>query len=198
MAWIPDVNPNELIESAWGNDIRDRTVTPFTNAAERVAAIPTPDAGMVTYLTASDTLEYWNGTSWRMVGPGQLAYKTVLTQQAGISTSPVDITGLSATVTLPAGRRVQLTASISFYKSAPDGSGYSTAQLTDGAGGLLMDRNTNHAASSYASLYIVNRFEPLAGVSTWKVRAATNVGFVNIEPSSLFIVEDVGPASMPD
>ena len=64
-AWIPDVVPDQTIESAWGNTIRDRTVTPFANVAARTTAIPTPKAGMVTWLDDVKRLEVYNGTVWR-------------------------------------------------------------------------------------------------------------------------------------
>src|SRR5262245_38149282 len=72
-AWIPDVVPDELIESAWGNSIRDRTVTPFANAAARDAAITTPKTGMVCWLTDHAALFVYDGTAWRTLPRGRLA-----------------------------------------------------------------------------------------------------------------------------
>lgn len=198
MAWIPNVNPNELITSSWGNQIRDRVVNTFTDAAARTAAIPTPVAGMVTYLTASDSLEYWAGAAWLRVGPGQLAYKFSGATQSGIAQTAVDLTGLSATVTVAAGRRIQLTANVGFQKAAPDSNAWATVQVTDGANGLLMDRNVWVPAPSYTTLHMALRIEPGGGSSTWKLRASTAAGFVNALATSLLMVDDVGPASMPD
>lgn len=59
MAWIPNVNPNELVESAWGNTIRDHVVNTFASTAERAAAIPSPTIGMTTFIEASGRLETW-------------------------------------------------------------------------------------------------------------------------------------------
>jgi hypothetical protein len=64
MPWIPDVNPDELIESAWGNTIRDHVVHVFASEAERAAAIPAPDEGMVAYLTGSKVADVYSGTAW--------------------------------------------------------------------------------------------------------------------------------------
>lgn len=59
MAWIPNVNPSELIESAWGNTIRDHVVHVFASTAERAAAIPSPSLGMTTFQTDTGRLEVW-------------------------------------------------------------------------------------------------------------------------------------------
>lgn len=67
--WLPDVVADQTIESAWGNDVRNRTITPFTNAAERTQAIPAPIAGMLTYQLDTQTVEIWNGSAWVRTGP---------------------------------------------------------------------------------------------------------------------------------
>jgi hypothetical protein len=38
--------------------------TPFADDTARLAAIPTPEAGMITYLTSTNKLQAYNGTSW--------------------------------------------------------------------------------------------------------------------------------------
>lgn len=197
MAWIPNVNPNELITSAWGNQIRDRTVTPFVNAAERTAAIPTPAAGMFSYLTATDSLEYWNGAAWLRVGPAQLAYKATGADQAGIVNTTVDITGTSATVTVAAGRRIQLTADVGYYKAPGDGTGSAAFVVADGSNTALRTVNAWVVAPSFAQIHTVVRINPPTGANTYKLRASTGVGFLNILAGATLMVEDVGPSSMP-
>jgi hypothetical protein len=44
--------------------LMDQSVMVFTNADARGSAIPSPTEGMVSYLTASDSLEPFNGSSW--------------------------------------------------------------------------------------------------------------------------------------
>lgn len=43
--WVPDVTPRTIIESDWGNAIRDRVVHRFATGAERDAAWPDPPPG---------------------------------------------------------------------------------------------------------------------------------------------------------
>jgi hypothetical protein len=64
-AWVPDVVAGQTIESAWGNLIRDRTITPFANAAARDAAIPAPVAGMTCYLQSTGELLTYHAGAWR-------------------------------------------------------------------------------------------------------------------------------------
>lgn len=65
MGWIPDVVPDEPVESVWGNEIRDRTSTPFPNVAARDAAIPIPQFGQVVFIQEPIPLEYWwDGSKW--------------------------------------------------------------------------------------------------------------------------------------
>lgn len=64
MPWIPDVNPSELIESAWGNTIRNHVVNTVASAAERNASIPAPFVGQTVYVTGVNQFQVWNGTVW--------------------------------------------------------------------------------------------------------------------------------------
>lgn len=65
MSKIADVIAGTKILAAWGNAIRDRTVTPFVNAADRTTGLPSPIAGQTTYQDDSKVLEYWDGAAWR-------------------------------------------------------------------------------------------------------------------------------------
>lgn len=65
MALTPNVVSNTPITSAWGNEIRDRTVQKFATAAERTAQWPAPPVGAVSTLaTNPNTLYVWTGAAW--------------------------------------------------------------------------------------------------------------------------------------
>jgi hypothetical protein len=77
MGWIDDVAADEPIESAWGNSIRDRTVTPFANVAERDTSIPVPKEGQTAWLSDVNLMTVYNGTAWVPVPVGaRIAYAT--------------------------------------------------------------------------------------------------------------------------
>jgi hypothetical protein len=44
--------------------LMEQSVMVFTNATARDAALPTPNEGMVVYLTASDHFQVYNGSAW--------------------------------------------------------------------------------------------------------------------------------------
>ena len=78
--WMPDVVPDAPVESAWGNKIRNRSITPFNTLAERDAYITAPVVGMECYVIATDSLYYYNGTAWKGRPRGRIAYLPCATQ----------------------------------------------------------------------------------------------------------------------
>jgi hypothetical protein len=50
--------------------LMEQAVMVFGGTAARSSAIPTPSAGMVTYVTALNQLQYYNGSAWIAVGSG--------------------------------------------------------------------------------------------------------------------------------
>jgi hypothetical protein len=94
--WLPDVVPDQTIESAWGNTIRNRTITPFANAAARTAAIPAPIVGQTTYQEDTKTIETWNGSAWIVPGPHTVAIYQSMVANNSI-TNPATFQPLPAT-----------------------------------------------------------------------------------------------------
>lgn len=102
MAWIPNVNPNELVESAWGNTIRDHVVNTFASAAERTAAIPAPVAGMTSYRADAALLEVYRGGLWRpQIGTIVHSAVVAITDLNGTGLGLRDVTSVSQVVTFP-------------------------------------------------------------------------------------------------
>ena len=64
MGLTANVVANTPILSAWGNEIRDRSVQNFASAAERASQWVAPPEGAVSYLRDVDLLSFWNGTAW--------------------------------------------------------------------------------------------------------------------------------------
>jgi hypothetical protein len=69
VSWIADVIAGTKILSAWGNAIRDRTISPFVNATERTGSIPAPKVGMTAWQQDTAQLETFDGAVWQPVGP---------------------------------------------------------------------------------------------------------------------------------
>jgi len=67
MPEIPDVVAGEPVQSAWGNDLRDRSVQRYDDATDRDTLDPLPDAGAVCWLDDPGALEVYTGTEWLRV-----------------------------------------------------------------------------------------------------------------------------------
>ena len=44
--------------------LMNQMIQTFAGTAARGSALPTPTAGMITYLSDTNTFQYWNGTSY--------------------------------------------------------------------------------------------------------------------------------------
>ena len=64
MPEMPDVVSGEPVASAWGNDIRDRTVQRYADQAALAAESPLPEVGDLAFVDDSQSLLQWNGTTW--------------------------------------------------------------------------------------------------------------------------------------
>jgi hypothetical protein len=116
---MPDVVPDAPVESAWGNKIRNRTITPFATTAERDGYITAPVIGMECYVVATDSFYYYNGTAWKGRPRGRIAYVPLSTT---FQTSAVNTwqTGLSTpALTAPETRLVRVMAQASLVNAQP-------------------------------------------------------------------------------
>lgn len=69
MPEIPDVVTGEVIASTWGNDIRDRAVQRYANAATRTASVPAPEEGALSYLLDTNLVYVYDGAAWVTINP---------------------------------------------------------------------------------------------------------------------------------
>jgi hypothetical protein len=67
--WFDFVNGQTLPASRVQDYLMDQTVMVFANASARTSALPSPTAGMVTYLVDSGKLWFYNGSAWTLVTP---------------------------------------------------------------------------------------------------------------------------------
>lgn len=200
-AWLPNVVPDAPIESAWGNTIRDRTATPFANAAARTTAIPVPKPGQLSWLMDVKRVEIYDGAAWQPYSPGagQLAYKAQTADVQAVQTF-ADIPGLSATVTVPAGRRIQVTANLQLARGASEASGGAWPVITDAANISIAQRVVYVPQNFGMPAFVQVRISPNAGTYTWKARIqslSTSWITAQVGYGAWLAVDDVGPATMP-
>jgi hypothetical protein len=112
VALIPNVSPNELIESAWGNTIRDHVVQTFATVAERDTWTGAPN-GAVAMTLDSGTLWKRVGGAWLGVPSGTIAYgdTTAAYESGDIGTTAVSVL-VTPSVTLHAGRKYRASAGL--------------------------------------------------------------------------------------
>jgi hypothetical protein len=78
----------------------DQAVMVFDDSAARGSAIPTPSEGMVTYLKDTNQVQAYNGAAFAPIGTILQIVSTIKTDTfSSSSTTFVDITGLTATIT---------------------------------------------------------------------------------------------------
>jgi hypothetical protein len=64
MPELPDVVPGEPVASTWGNDIRDRTLQRYADAAARDTENPTPDPGDLAFTEDDGATWVYRSGGW--------------------------------------------------------------------------------------------------------------------------------------
>jgi hypothetical protein len=100
-------------------------VLPFADSAARTTALPSPSDGQYSYLQDTNSTEFWNGASWQAIGSGkilQIVNATKLDTFTTTSTTLVDVTGLSVTITpASASNTIMVFCSLALQSTAGDG-----------------------------------------------------------------------------
>jgi hypothetical protein len=153
------------------------------------------------------TLKRYNGTDWETIGlpvnvgmsPQTIGYAEVTANQSGITTE-TDLTGLTTTVTVPAGRRIRITAK-TWPASSVAGDEVDT-RIKEGAFFLQYARTKMGGLGSedqFTSVVIT----PPAGIHTYKVSMARASGTGSITNAaditypSYILVEDITGSTLP-
>jgi hypothetical protein len=124
---------------------------------------------------------------------GTLGYAQVTANQTGITTV-VDLTGLTVTVTVVAGRRIRIMGSATFQNNTLD----AIAEMTilEDATTIQTADITCRPASSNQLLDATVIRQPSVGSHTYKLKAAAGGGTVQMSASAtapaFILVEDIG------
>lgn len=93
------------IATTWGNNVRDSVITQHASYAALTSAITSPQEGMRSYLTDTDTNWYYKNAQWRLV-PGQLIYSKRDTSTSFLSNQAAGTfwtAYTTSTITVPVG-----------------------------------------------------------------------------------------------
>lgn len=135
---------------------------------------------------------------WPAGMPGTtLAYAQVTADQNGITTT-TDLTGLSVTVTVPAGRRIKITGSGLFQK---DATGNPSGLLIYEGGTQLAESLYSLGPSEWGTNTATAIITPTAGTHTYKLSAFASSGATSLRAAAtlpaFILVEDVTGSSLP-
>jgi len=104
----PYVESSDLVSNypAVSEDLAERVdlvgILPFADSTARTTALPTPTDGQYSYLQDTNSTEFYNGVAWVAAGGGKIlqVVSTIKTDTfTTASSSPVDVTGLSLSIT---------------------------------------------------------------------------------------------------
>lgn len=212
--YVPDVHAADALDPAWGNAIRDRGLQIFDVAANRDAAIVTPQVGQTGVLTTLSTAglyTYAGATDgWR--APWNLPWGavalTLLTSlsQAVTSTTGIDVTGSSTSFTAVANRLYRATAQIPSVQQSGSASAPTRIEITDTSNNNLADVFLqNLTVSGSGSRGSAGGEVILAGLAAGaflvKLRALVSAGTATLTGSTssqaFVLVEDIGPNGAP-
>ncbi len=135
----PDVVSGEIIDSTWGNDIRDRTLQRVASETDRNSSYPSPNPGDLVFVENIGEVQVWNGSTWltlvdltgaAFTGPITAASFTT-TNGEGIVASNGAITGISTDMrSVSAWMRLLTDGAPYFFRLVQGADGRVTAQTS--------------------------------------------------------------------
>ncbi len=141
--------------------------------------------------------EHAAGTEWvhaptaRDFALGEIGYAEVMADQGSITTI-VDLTSLTATVTVAAGRRIRISAGCRHSNS---GANSNVLYIREGSTTLQTASLIGSTSTQFLNGAVV--ITPTAGAHTYKLSAETGGGTMTMRASStspaFILVEDIGP-----
>jgi hypothetical protein len=167
----------------------------FADAAARTAAIPTPSEGMITYLEDTNAVEKYDGSAFVNVDTGKILQVVQVVKDDTFSTSSssaVDVTGLSATITpIATSSKVLVLLDVAWSMSATANRAIRPI-LTDGSNNDLMPAasGTSYILHQYQHSFTTNmaRFSAVklhspntTSAFTYKLRVSVDgdTGYIN-------------------
>lgn len=182
------------------------------NQSVQVRLVQAPTPGVHTYelraVRISGTGTWYaaagvTGPGWLLVedisggtggpGPISLGYAEVTADQAGITTTNVDLTGLAVTINVPAGRTIKITAHV--YTHNTSAGAQNVIRINEGATGLMSSALVAGAVSTIEKQIIQRVLTPTAGTHTYKLTADTNLGSMtaaaNAARPNWILIEDI-------
>ncbi len=157
-----------------------------------------PALGQVIYEADTGRLVVWTGAEWNPLSAGGVlsgGFKSVTANQTGITTA-VDLTGLSATVTVGTNRRIKVTGFCGWQTNTA-GDGFNL-RINEGASVLNQSALVTQTINTDQVIFAQWIGNPSAGAHTYKLVGVSYVGGTaqmsasGVLPAFL-LIEDLGP-----
>jgi hypothetical protein len=172
----------------------------FNDYVEIVTSATRPTVGLyegkLIYETDTDKVYFYNTVDWSLVSAGgQLGYAQVVAQQTGITTV-VDLTTLTATVTVPTNTRVKVTGHCMIQSSVADD--IARLSIQEGAAVLQLAQMLCRPAATSTTHHVEYVATPTAGSHTYKLTLArvSGTGTLIMDAGATYpafiLVEDIG------
>jgi hypothetical protein len=180
----------EVLAADFNTYVQKQVVATFANAAARTAAIPAPTAGMVSYLTDVQVVQYYDGTVWR-APTGVIGHIEMLVNSGGVTTAPAPST-LIVTATVPGGHRIKVSACVTMQQTVASSGAIHASIYQDSA---PICQAVAVQPVGFVTLNAERVMTPAAGSHTWQVYVWTDAGNAliagTVSPGTL-LVEDLG------
>jgi hypothetical protein len=138
-------NGSVLNASEINENLMNQSVMVFSNSTARAAALTAPVEGMLTWLQDTNKYENYNGSAWVALGGSGILQVVSTTKTDVFSTSSssyVDVTGLSVTIT-PSSATNKLLINWGINFSQTSSAGASHFVLTNGSNTVLVQGDTS-------------------------------------------------------
>jgi hypothetical protein len=184
-------NGSVLNASEINENLMNQSVMVFSNSTARAAALTAPVEGMLTWLQDTNKYENYDGTAWVALGGGvlQVVSATKVDAFTTTSTSFVDVTGLTASITpTSTSSKILVLSKVAINTRSAS---IADIQLLRGAtiigGGTAVGSRTSGMSAFYAAIagttdLSTNFLDSPASVSsqTYKIQTRTNTGTIGI------------------
>jgi len=189
----------EALASDVNSLLMSQTVARFASAAARSAALTAPVLNQMSALDSKPgQSSYWNGSAWAIMAPVLLSFTESSVAQGGITQTPVDINGMTASpLTLVSSRIIEMSASVTFIKSGAEAAGVAFLRVQD-AGLTVQQVGLQTLPANSQCMINVKRVVTLAaGTYTFKLMAYAEASTsFSVQPAAgrWMQITDLGPA----
>jgi hypothetical protein len=203
MGLTSNVVGNTPILSSWGNEVRDRSVQVFANAAERTAQWTAPPTGAVSYLVDQPGLMWvFVAGAWKAPNAMGIPSGGYITSATGVQIPPastIDLPSMAFTFTPVANRKIKITGSLQTHINSGTPATAFTLYITDSANTIFAQRSSwmldNASFVNQQTLTVFHVMNSTGAAISLKLRANNYLGSaVGLYTDfQTMIVEDVGP-----